>query len=707
MKFHIYRADVTQVASNVRYPHEVEVDSPETLAEAVAFDTVCAAFKNSRRSTGNFIKGDSIMMDVDNDHTENPDEWITPEKVSEMMPDVAFAAVPSRNHMKVKKGKAARPKHHYFFQIVESQDAKAVTELKHAIHAAYPFFDKAALDAAHFAFGAECDPSDVFWQDGWITIDEMVETAETVGAAETSETAETAESTEAPKNDNSETTIPKGQRNKYLSRFAGRILKRYGECESAVELFMKQAGKCEDPLSKQELQTIWSSALKFYREKIVTSKDYIAPGDYNKTPGYLKPEDYSDIGQAKVFAREYADELIYTPGTDFLSYDGKVWNASKQQAVGAIEEFLDLQLEDAMRLCAETKQAFLDAGGDESAFDTGKKKAPDGLTEELLKLLEEYKAARGYYFFVMERRNMKYVLAALRAAKPMLEIKIEDLDANPYLLNTEAGTLDLRDGVSSLRPHDPMDYITKITKCSPSEEGMDLWKEQLEKTFQGDTELINYAQMSLGEDIFGVVESEKLTVAYGGGRNGKSTLFNSICDVLGTYAGVVSADVLTSNCKRNPKPEIAELKGKRFLVAGELEEGVRLSTSILKQICSTDKIKGERKYCDPMEFFPTHSVILFTNVLPKVSSTDDGTWRRLLLIPFRAKFEGKSERKNFTRYLVDHAGGAILAWLIEGARMAYEKDFLVDPPEEVKAAVDKYRADSDWFSHFVDECCEV
>ena len=77
---------------------------------------------------------------------------------------------------------------------------------------------------------------------------------------------------------------------------------------------------------------------------------------------------------------------------------------------------------------------------------------------------------------------MKYVLAALRAAKPMLEIKIEDLDANPYLLNTEAGTLDLRDGVSSLRPHDPMDYITKITKCSPSEEGMDLWKEQLEKT---------------------------------------------------------------------------------------------------------------------------------------------------------------------------------------------------------------------------------
>lgn len=142
-------------------------------------------------------------------------------------------------------------------------------------------------------------------------------------------------------------------------------------------------------------------------------------------------------------------------------------------------------------------------------------------------------------------------------------------------------------------------------------------------------------------------------------------------------------------------------------MAGELEEGMRLSTSIIKQICSTDAIKGEKKYEQPFDFIPTHSIILFTNHLPKVSAMDDGIWRRLLVIPFNAKFEGKSDIKNYTQHLMDKAGGAILKWLIEGAKKAYDNGFSAETPAEVQAAIDKYRSDSDWFSHFVDECCEV
>ena len=97
---------------------------------------------------------------------------------------------------------------------------------------------------------------------------------------------------------------------------------------------------------------------------------------------------------------------------------------------------------------------------------------------------------------------------------------------------------------------------------------------------------------------------------------------------------------------------------------------MKLSTSIVKQLCSTDRIKGEKKYKDPFDFIPTHSIVLFTNHLPKVSAMDDGIWRRLVVIPFNAKFEGKNDIKNYTQYLIEHSGGYILKWMIEGAKEA-------------------------------------
>lgn len=78
------------------------------------------------------------------------------------------------------------------------------------------------------------------------------------------------------------------------------------------------------------------------------------------------------------------------------------------------------------------------------------------------------------------------------------------------------------------------------------------------------------------------------------GRNGKSTFWNTIAKVLGTYSGNISADALTVGCRRNVKPELAEIKEKRILIASELEEGTRLNTATIKQLCSTDQIYGEK-----------------------------------------------------------------------------------------------------------------
>ena len=165
---------------------------------------------------------------------------------------------------------------------------------------------------------------------------------------------------------------------------------------------------------------------------------------------------------------------------------------------------------------------------------------------------------------------------------------------------------------------------------------------------------------------------------------------------------------MTVNPNRNKLPELAELRGKRLVLAAELEEGVRLDVSMLKRLCSTDALHVEPKYKQPFEFIPSHTCVLFTNFLPKVGSSDEGTWSRLVVVPCRAKFRNeKGEIKDMAGHLFDHAGGTVLSWIIEGARRFIAADFKLDPPPCVRAAVEQYRQENDWLAHFLEDCCEV
>ena len=102
---------------------------------------------------------------------------------------------------------------------------------------------------------------------------------------------------------------------------------------------------------------------------------------------------------------------------------------------------------------------------------------------------------------------------------------------------------------------------------------------------------------------------------------------------------------------------------------------MRLNTSVVKQLCSTDKVSAEKKYRDPFRYTPTHTLVLYTNHLPRVGANDEGTWRRLIVIPFNAKIDGNSDIKNYADYLAEKAGGVVLSWIIEGARKAIECNF--------------------------------
>ena len=189
----------------------------------------------------------------------------------------------------------------------------------------------------------------------------------------------------------------------------------------------------------------------------------------------------------------------------------------------------------------------------------------------------------------------------------------------------------------------------------------------MNRIFQGDQVVIDYVQMVCGLAAIGKVFLEAMIIAYGEGRNGKSTFWNVISRVMGLYSGNVSADALTAGCRRNIKPEMAEVKGKRVLIAAEMQEGMRLNNSVVKQLCSTDDVFAEKKYKDPFSLRRAIPSFRPINHLPKVGASDAGIWRRLIVIPFNAKIEGDSDIK-ITLSTRSPMRARVLTWIIEGAK---------------------------------------
>ena len=693
MELILYTADCVGKTENCMYPNEEVITDAAGIVEAVKHDQVFARYQNDHRSVGNFLSSNVIPMDCDNDHSERPEDWETPENLSEKLQDVDHVIIPSRNHMRDKGKKSARPRMHILFPVQEYTDVDMYTAVKKAIQQKYPFFDDNAVDAARFFFGSDVDEADVIWNEGFLQIDETLD--EEDGLEEETEFTEGG-------------PIFEGSRNNTMSRFAGRVLKKYGVCEKARQVFEERAKQCDPPLPDAELDSIWNSAVKFAK-KIQNQPGYIPPEQYNLDfdGKSMKPDDYSDLGEAKILAREFGDELLYTSATDLLRYDGVCWREDRQLSLAACLDFMDLQLQDAKDVVEAAEKAMIAAG------------IPEGDVKGRSKSLQEQCAARKksklyfallgadvYLKFVMKYRNYRNIVNVQNTVKPMVAVDVSELDADPFLLNTPYATYDLREGLAGERPHDPSDMITKVTNVSPGDMGKDIWEEALNTFFCGDRELIHYVKLIVGLVAIGKVYQEHMIVAYGDGSNGKSTLFNVLFRVLGSYAGKISADILTTSCKHNSRPEIAEMKGKRLIIASEMEEGVRLNTAMVKHLCSTDQLQAEKKYRDPFHFDPTHSLILYTNFLARIGSNDDGIWRRLIVIPFNAKITGKSDIKDYTNFLFENAGPAIMAWVIEGAQEAIEKEFHFDIPSVVQDAIDQYREANDWMGQFLEEACE-
>ena len=268
----VYCADQCGNPKNCLYPRSGTSNDPDELKRLFRNDHTLIRFKNNYRCIDNFAEAVVAVLDNDNDHSDNPQDWVSIENISTIFPDVPCVVSTSRNHMRQKGARSPRPRYHVAFPIDPITRPEAYTALMQRVQAMFPFFDGKALDAGRFFFGNP--DTEVYSFPGRITLTQFMEEQEAERAF-----AEIG------------VTIQEGSRNSTLSHGAGKLLKRWGDTPEAYQGFLAQAEQCNPPLEQQELAQIWHSARKFFHTKVKHDPAYVKPGDYNapSQPTWEKP----------------------------------------------------------------------------------------------------------------------------------------------------------------------------------------------------------------------------------------------------------------------------------------------------------------------------------------------------------------------------------------------------------------------------------
>ncbi|GHH67538.1 hypothetical protein GCM10017673_14680 [Streptosporangium violaceochromogenes] len=283
-------------------------------------------------------------------------------------------------------------------------------------------------------------------------------------------------------------------------------------------------------------------------------------------------------------------------------------------------------------------------------------------------------------------------------------VAFDDLDAQPWELNTPAGIVDLRTGL--LGPSDASKLHTKVTTCSPDFQADPArWQEFLTDTFGDDHELIAYLQRLIGYSATGSVAKHVLPFAVGSGGNGKGVFLESMVAVLGDYATTAPSGFLMAKASIQHETEIARLAGMRMVVCSEVSDDDRFDEVKVKQLTGGDTLTARFMRQDHFTFKPSHHLWLMGNHQPSVRAGGRAFWRRLRLIPFLHEVEPEKVVDDLQGILAGEHGPALLAWIVAGAA-AYHQGGL-DEPESVKAATGGYEADQDTVSRFVAESCHL
>jgi putative DNA primase/helicase len=370
------------------------------------------------------------------------------------------------------------------------------------------------------------------------------------------------------------------------------------------------------------------------------------------------------LGMAVKLGQQFGNRLLHVHGIGWHFYDGARWAFDDRgKARRAVHKIISRERKQADKLPTEER-------------------------EKRARQIARFETAGAISGILTEAAALKVFAAT-----------VAELDADPFLLNVANGTLDLH--TLELRPHAPADRITKVCRGAYQPgAGSAQWQAFLARVLP-DEAVREFLQRNTGVGLLGKVVEHILLILTGIGANGKSIFYSSVNFALGDYACTAEPDLFMHRDGAHPTGEM-DLRGVRWVTVSENDKGRRLAEATMKRLTGGDTVRARRMRQDFVEFTPSHTPVLITNHLPKVSGDDAAIWRRVRVVPFDVVIpEDEQDRKLDARLQLEADG--ILTWAVAGYRQYVERG--LDEPDAVITATDNYQRNSDAVRRFIDEEC--
>jgi P4 family phage/plasmid primase-like protien len=383
---------------------------------------------------------------------------------------------------------------------------------------------------------------------------------------------------------------------------------------------------------------------------------------------YLYPR--TELGNAERLVAGHGGDVRYLP--PFKKWI--VWNSRRWE---------DDELGQVMRWMQDTVRRIRTEAFDVADEDERKKQTAWALTSESAAKLESS--------------------ISLAFKQPDVSMLPKKFDTYPMLLNCVNGTVDLRTG--ELRSHRREDYCRRMIDVAYAPDAAAPMFDAFMERVQPDPLMRAFLQRAVGYSLTGRTDEQKFLLLHGSGANGKSTLVELIHDLLGQYATFLPASSLSVRNSDAIPNDIARLDGARFVSVMEFDDNAPLNERLIKQLTGGDTMTARFMRGEYFDFKPQLKLWISSNHRPVVKGSDDGIWRRFLLVDFPVKIPKSEIDPTLHQRIRDTELPGVLRWAVEGA-MAWQREGL-KPPASVLMATEGYRADSDLLGAFLDEECVV
>lgn len=270
---------------------------------------------------------------------------------------------------------------------------------------------------------------------------------------------------------------------------------------------------------------------------------------------------YSDTWAVETLARRLKGELRYVPEAgNFHVWDAHVWSRDRlNRAEYRVQQ----------ELTRLSREVYARAAGNP---DKGSRAKMEGFAASLL-----------------QRAAVTKALAGLQA-HPLITLTVDDFDRDPFLLNTPAGTVDLRTG--AIHEPDPAALMSRSTAAPPGDAEPARWLRFLRESTGGDDELQRYLQKLVGYSLTGSTQEQILCFIHGPPRTGKTVFLDVIGGLLGSYHVTAPSDTFTHTAGDRHPTDLAMLAGARLVTASETKAGRAWDAERVKRITGGDAVSA-------------------------------------------------------------------------------------------------------------------